>query len=335
MLKNLHCRWLIGLLLSLYASGAFAVAGCSGRFPNPLTDVCWQCMFPITVGGVRAGAFGQLGNGDAPPPPVCTCPAPPPLFVRTGIGVSFWEPARVSEVVRKPLCSPTLGGAQLGAINAPRGTHFEHDGRSGNAFYHVHWIEYPILNWLGLSLLLGPNCESKTSFDAFYLTELDPLWDSDELSFLVNPEAALFANPIAQAACAADATVATVRQFGLDLLFWCSGSQGSVYPLSGNHANHIGGVDTSFALTHTMAFKLHRQLLAHDTSSPLAICGPVPQPVLRKTQYKAHMMYPLPWIANAPGFGVPSLIWGAGREFPYKGEDFSYLVWRKKTCCAP
>ncbi|WP_422822808.1 TraU family protein [Vibrio fluvialis] len=27
-------------------------------------------------------------------------------------------------------------------------------------------------------------------------------------------------------------------------------------------------------------------------------------------------------------------MWGAGREFPYKGEDFTYLIWRKRTCCA-
>ena len=45
MLKNLHCKCLIVFLLSVVSSHAMAVAGCSGRFPNPVTDVCWQCMY--------------------------------------------------------------------------------------------------------------------------------------------------------------------------------------------------------------------------------------------------------------------------------------------------
>src|SRR3546814_10668066 len=24
---------------------------CTGKFVNPLTDVCWSCMFPLSVGG--------------------------------------------------------------------------------------------------------------------------------------------------------------------------------------------------------------------------------------------------------------------------------------------
>ncbi|WP_299160117.1 TraU family protein, partial [Accumulibacter sp.] len=25
--------------------------------------------------------------------------------------------------------------------------------------------------------------------------------------------------------------------------------------------------------------------------------------------------------------------WGAGREFPFEGEDFAYMVFRKRNCC--
>jgi conjugal transfer pilus assembly protein TraU len=27
------------------------------------------------------------------------------------------------------------------------------------------------------------------------------------------------------------------------------------------------------------------------------------------------------------------VLWGSGKEFPYQGEDFGYLVWRKRSCC--
>lgn len=45
--------------------------------------------------------------------------------------------------------------------------------------------------------------------DIAYLSEVDPLWNDSTLSMLINPEAALFGNLIAQGACAADAAAAS------------------------------------------------------------------------------------------------------------------------------
>jgi conjugal transfer pilus assembly protein TraU len=239
----------------------------------------------------------------------------------------------MAEVVRTPFCSPTLNGTVLAPFVGPKGTHHEGEGKKGQAFYHVHWIQYPVLNWLGLAIS-GGACWVGESFDMSYMSELDPLWDDDELAFILNPEAILFTSPVTQAACVADTLKAAITNFGIDSLFWCAGSQGSLYPLSGIHANHIGGVDSSLALVHKMIFKMHRQLLAQDTSSAAAICGGIPQPILRKTQYKQQMMFPIPQTSQGFGLGAPSVIWGAGKEFPYKGEDFSYLLWRKRACCA-
>lgn len=324
----------LAFLLLVLAPPAEA-GNCHGRFPNPITDICWTCIFPIQIGGITLNASSETNNGDPAPPWVCNCPAPPPIFQRIGVGISFWEPARVAEVVRSPMCSPTLNGSPLGSALAPDGTNHNRsgDGENGYAFYHVHWIQYPVLNWLGMAITQGA-CFINESFDMAYMSELDPLWDDDELSFILSPEAALFGSVPAQAACIADSVKAAVTGFGLDALFWCSGSQGSLYPISGAHAAHVGGVDSSLALTHTMIFKLHRELLAQDTSTYGAICGGVPQPLLRKTQYKQQMMYPIPQNIRGYGFGAPSTFWGAAKEFPYKGEDFSYLVWRKRQCCA-
>lgn len=308
-------------------------AACGGRFPNPVTDICWLCLFPLEIGSIKMG-FGQPHNGDPSPPFLCTCPAPPPIFVRPGVGISFWEPARIAEVVRTPMCSPTLNGTVLSPMPwVPNGTNFETDEDADEAFYHVHWFTYPVLSWLGMGIAQGV-CFVSEPFDMSYMTELDPLWNDDELSFLINPEAILFANPVAQAACIADSLAASAKGFGLDTLFWCSGSQGSVYPLDGNHANHVGGIDSSLAITHKHVARMHRSLLAMDTSTLGAMCGNLPQPIMRKKQYKQQMMYPLPWTLQGYGFGAPSALWGAGREFPYEGEDFSYLIWRKRTCCA-
>ncbi len=316
------------LCLVLACIPASAAQPCHGRWLNPLTDVCWACIFPIRIGPVEIG-FGQEDAGDSAPL-ICSCPAPPPLFLRIGIGISYWEPARVSEVVRTPFCSTLLGGIQLASHRAPAGTHQSHAG-SEDGFYHVHWYVYPLLAWVGL--LSGTSCQQAEPFDLAYLTELDPLWQDDELTFLLNPEAALFGSPPAQAACAADCAAAAFG-FPLDRLFWCAGCQGSLYPLTGNTIHHSGGVDTSLLLTQRMAGKLHRQLIARDTSSRDALCQAQLQPILRKGQYKTQMLYPRPYTAAAQPFGRLSLPWASGREYPVRGEDWSYLVFRRRLCCA-
>src|SRR5579871_5383676 len=75
-------------------------ANCTGRFVNPITDICWSCLFPITIGGVSVSTSGE----DTPNPqmPVCTCPMPIPPYQRIGFPISFWEPARLVDVTRTP-----------------------------------------------------------------------------------------------------------------------------------------------------------------------------------------------------------------------------------------
>ena len=53
-------RWLTILcallMMSSLASPARADAGpgrCTGSFVNPITDICWSCLFPISVGGLK------------------------------------------------------------------------------------------------------------------------------------------------------------------------------------------------------------------------------------------------------------------------------------------
>jgi conjugal transfer pilus assembly protein TraU len=192
---------------------------------------------------------------------------------------------------------------------------------------------YPVIYWL--ELLIDFLCLEQQSFDVGYITELDPLWNADELSFILNPEAVLFGNPIAQAACAADCTAATAG-FPLNSLFWCGGCQGSLYPFTENNAAHNGGVQASLLMVQRMMAKLHRELLLWGTSGQEALCQKIPLPIIKKSQYKTQMTYPRPTTRGPMAcnpLGRTEVIWGSGREFPYKGEDFGYLIWRKRNCC--
>ncbi len=96
-----------------------------------------------------------------------------------------------------------------------------------------------------MSLLMDALCvESTQSFDLAYITEVDPLWQDDELTFLLNPEAILFGNLIAQAACVADCLSASFW-LPLDPLFWCSGCQGGMYPVNGKVITHNTSIQSS------------------------------------------------------------------------------------------
>jgi len=320
------------MLAGLWTAPAPANPACHGRFMNPITDICWSCMFPLTIGASTLLSDGQ-DDIHNPPNPVCFCNNPP----RLGVSIGFWEPVRLVDVTRTPFCMVGLGGMAIDPGAAiPRGAQVGHDSQTRNSFYHVHWYTNPILSWL--EVLLDFPCLEKGTLDLVYLTEVDPLWADDELAAILNPEAVLFANAPAKAACAADCIAATAGS-GIANLFWCAGCQGSIYPMTGHVATHIGAVQASVLLTQRMTAKMHRQLATWDGAGSAALCGYQAQPIMDKTHYKLQMVYPIPNTRKDGGtccqpYGRTTTVWGAGREFPVAGEDFSYQIFRKRNCCA-
>jgi len=185
---------------------AASAATCTGKFPNPITDICWSCILPISIGGARVANFGGQEDIDNPANPLCSCGRNPTI----GLSIGFWEPARHVEVVRKPFCLTSLGGIDLNpGIPAPEAIRFtraEGDG-DGGSFYQAHFYVNPVMYWL--EVVTDFPCLERGSFDLAYLTEVDPLWNDDELTLILNPDAVLFANPVAIAACAADCVAAS------------------------------------------------------------------------------------------------------------------------------
>lgn len=318
-------------LILIFSSAALAEP-CVGKFVNPMTDICWSCIFPIKIGN-NPIYKGKQQDTDNPSTIPCMCPKLLGVAPVPGIPISFWEPARLADVTRTPYCLVSMGGLQLMKSAKKHGTVARKSNNEAlkHSFYHVHWYIYPLIYWL--ELVTDFLCLEQTSIDVAYLSEFDPLWNNDELNAILNPEAILFGNPIAQLACAADCALATAS-FSSNALFWCAGCNGGLYPFGGFIENHVSGVQASSLIVEKTLARLHRVGLAWDTSSD--VCRKKFAPLIKKTQYKLQMTYPIPNVnegMTCNPFGRTTAIWGSGKEIPANGEDFGYLVWRKKYCC--
>ena len=184
-----------------------------------------------------------------------------------------------------------------------------------------------------VGLFVDYSCFSPLDFDIAYITEIDPTWNSDITAFLLNPEALLFGNPIAQMSCSADA-VSSNTGITLDPLFWCMGSWGSAYPLTG----HWSGRDKTAgnaAIAARMIYKLSREMLIWDGA--VSYCYKYPTPIWIKSHYRLQETRPLrsPWVLP---LGRSDLIWGAGANPPISGglgaeDNFLWVLFKERLCC--
>lgn len=338
---NNWLRSLGAVVLLLLATHANAVAPgtCFGRMANPITDICWSCMLPITIGAANLTPTPKQDDRPNPGSPICICPTSMFPWVKIGLEIGFWEPARMVEVVRTPNCFPGLGGVSIGmtstAPEAGQDSRTVIGGGANASFYQAHVYVNPLLYILGL--LSGLDCLEDGAFDVAYVTELDPMWNSDETTLLLNPEAVLFASLPAAMTCVADC-VASMVGMPIDLMMWCAGCNGIMYPANGHVQEHIGGIEASSLIVTRMLFKMHREFLARQYWGEEAVCGPKVAPLMTKSAYKKSLVYPLNQTTIAgqccSPLGRSSVLWGAGMEFPVRGEDYVYQIFRKRNCCA-
>lgn len=311
----------------LFLLSFLTAEGSDGKLLNPITDVCWECLFPITVSGVNVTPkYEDLRKHSST---VCVCAGVPP---KVGIPLTFWEPAKLIDVTRHAYKLLGLGGISVGKETVlNRGSvGIVGDGPTQTSFYHVHWYNFPVFALLDLFMDMG--CLEKSELDMLYMSELDPLWNDDQLALLVNPEVSIFSNPLAQLACVADCTASTFSK-PQDKLFWCAGCEGSLYPFSGTVAHHLGGIQASALLVHRLIAKMHRLGLQKGYEAE-EYCMSKPMPIIKKSLYKTQLAFPTPQTKGpCHPLGQSDVVWGANKSFPNGGEDFVYLVWTKRQCC--
>jgi conjugal transfer pilus assembly protein TraU len=291
--------------------------------------------FPITIGGIKFNFWFSLedigGVGDLP---ICFCFTP---FPRVGIKIGIWEGIAIMEPVRIPWCTPTLPipGGLVGKVlfnaQAVGGANSDDQKEGELRSFQVHY--YKALPWALIGLFLDFIClEIGNPFDLAYMTELDPLWQSDLLASILGPEATLVANPIAQAACAIDAITSTAG-FPLDPLFWCMGAWGSMYPMS--ESIPLDNVQANAGVVARMLFKLHRELILWGSFGKAGLCGRYPMPIMFKSQYSIYPLWPILYPKRFPIGRHAFVIWGWGKNIPVLNQlNNVWMVYRKRDCCA-
>lgn len=299
-----------------------------------ITHICWACIFPVVVSGAKLGDTGaQIPPGAATDTEVfCLCQDNLGVY-HVGVPTGMWQPSRLMELTRLPYCSTVLGGNMLHHNTLQLGSADRNIQPGDLAFYQFHYYAFPLL--VVLELFMQPQCNPGMYGDVAikYLSELDPTWNHDLLAFYMAPETALFANPVAQAACIADAIAATTTR-PIEELWWCAGSWGSLYPMTGHVvANASPPRITSLLATRALA-AMHRRGLARDTMGMDSFCDNPFALTLPKLQYRFEQIFPVPEADSNHWIGESTFTWGEWRTVPAVGEDYVNLIWTWTDCCA-
>lgn len=322
---------LIAPILLMLNSNVKACGAKPDALVKIVNDMCFMCSFPLTVGGVSIITGPMSDPNPSKGNIICICPFPPPIFQRIGVPVSFFEPSRMIDIVSEPYCFPSLGFS-LGSNN--KGTLGGQKNTQGNSSKHTfmqsHYTIFPVYSIL--EFLVDFSCVISTGTDVGYITEIDPMWNSDTLGAYLSPEALLFGNPITNLACVADSATASSGH-PLDLLFWCLGGWGNAYPLTGHKPSSNSYIQDSAAIAAKLLYKLHRELILWSNSGVAGLCHPYPEPIWRKTEYRIQPILPIA-LNTAMVIGRAGALWTTLKDYPNSYNNFAYLIFKKLDCCA-
>ena len=182
----------------------------SGTSFNPITDIDWG-EIDFTIEGV------------------CFCPRPPPVFMETGIIVSYWEPFLLLDTSSIAFYSAMMGKSVGGTLTDELGG----KNKSSDAVDIANESTFAQSHAFLLPLMAGI-CD-RNDYGTWW-SEYDAMWQNDELAALLTPEVSLYANKAMVMACMADAIAANAG-WPLDAMPWCVGSGGSAYPMTGHVDN--------------------------------------------------------------------------------------------------
>lgn len=305
---------------------------CNNSMFNPVTDVAWNGLFPIRVGGVKmTGGAGlpDAGEGSNTTSPVCTCTGDG-AAPWVGMNLSFWDINNLVEVVETPGCSTTMGRELYMNDRGFHGGTVHSSTTAPAIFKQAHWVKFPLISIL--NLMTDMKCVSKGNLDFYPPSEFDPSWNNDLIAVMRRPDNLLFANPafdLLQPANVLQAhTTAGMLPAAYDALFWLYWD--TIYPLSGAKASPHD-LETSAQIAAKDIYSMYGMGLLKDQVKNYCSAEMTYTP--KKSHWRFQLAKPVktprPFIA-----GMSEFVWGmGGKNPPFKEGNFLYVLFQKHNCC--
>jgi conjugal transfer pilus assembly protein TraU len=268
-----------------------------------ITDVCWEGLFPMYLGGVRFGGKSKYAPNDRANDRACFCEGDiaagqAPLF---GVTLGMWQPTYLMTVVKKPYCFPELNGAQLGSelglvsrynIGNQDQSLGDDEDESNQSMYSWHLASFPLMHIMELFTNFSCQQSGYISFDLIWISETLPHHYDPSLAAFIVPESILFANPLALPFIAVDCVASSIDE-PMDELFFVNGCWGRMYPLTGDLGSAPNKVEGKSLIATRALYFLSRIGVLKRTMGDDVLCAPKKMPVLKKSQYRMQQIWPM------------------------------------------
>lgn len=339
-LKRIICIMVLMIVMSVPGTSMSICSTNAGAIMESITSICWECVFPMKIAGfdiIPGNSDNDFLDMDSEAVCVCVDEDCYPCFTGIGATLSYWAQNRVSETVSDPWCFPYYGidmssmsdGTLMGTSSVSAGNRGAKT--SGHGFAQAHWWKNEVWTEI-IADIAGDMCDkggedSDDGNDIGWFTELDPMWNDDLLQAVIEPEALLFANPIAQLACIPQAISAAIG-WDMPLLFWCIGG-GSAYPMTGA-INNPDYVEANERVAARSIYKMNRLLLLCDTAIDACDCRSLP--IWWESHYRIQAAKPVQDY-TCQTLGRTGVLWAYSKNPPMMTDNFVWLLYRKATCC--
>lgn len=165
---------------------------------------------------------------------ICSCEIENVNQNAVGVKLRYVEPIMGLSLSNTPWNIVGMGMKMDNSIKRKQGTsRGDSDEDNSFMFKYINAVIFPILGWT-IGAAQDYMCfERGTFLNMAYFSEIDPSYNSDVLGLAVataSPASRVwFANPIAEAACLIDCTIATSLNRPINSLYFCNGCNGSIY----------------------------------------------------------------------------------------------------------
>ncbi len=253
-------------------------------------------------------------------------------FCRDGTLIMGWEPIRIIETVKDPGCSPTASDSdELEDIKfddyLKQGDHSSSaNNENPRVFAHSHFLLHDDL--IEARAEYDEKCIEVSDYGLEWASEKDDEWA--DINGYKGFHERKFANLKWVYKCIDDARTSLVG-FPNDALWWCMGSWGNLFPVTGHIDNdeYLGG--NAGIAARTIALMGHKVYL-WITSLP-NYCFAYGMPQWIKSSFKLQPIRPTEREYKIP-IGQAQVVWGYNINSLKEGDNFAWVLWRLRICCA-